>query len=184
MEDTTKEALEKKYPTTVIMPNMLCFECNHMWRGGPSSPCPEGCKDAKTSQIENLDWFPIARKMIQEIQKTYPQLLAQAFDTRQNCEDVNELFHDETEYDDSYDDDCETYVDLYIKTYENMFHQALLILVANIGPHTNEKNVTAIMNQIDFDGKANTNCPKGCEVEPDGYCPHGYDSLAVLWGLI
>lgn len=27
-----------------------------------------------------------------------------------------------------------------------------------------------------------TRCPDGCRVEPDGYCPHGYRSLAQLAG--
>lgn len=29
-----------------------------------------------------------------------------------------------------------------------------------------------------------TDCPEGCAVEPDGTCPHGYDSAALTAGLI
>ena len=29
-----------------------------------------------------------------------------------------------------------------------------------------------------------TICPEGCEVEPDGKCPHGYSSVLLLLGLI
>lgn len=29
-----------------------------------------------------------------------------------------------------------------------------------------------------------TNCPEGCVVEPDGTCPHGYDSIMLEAGLI
>ena len=27
-------------------------------------------------------------------------------------------------------------------------------------------------------------CPEGCEVEPDGHCPHGGPSLLLAMGLI
>ena len=29
-----------------------------------------------------------------------------------------------------------------------------------------------------------TDCPDGCVVEPDGSCPHGYDSAAITLGVI
>lgn len=29
-----------------------------------------------------------------------------------------------------------------------------------------------------------TDCPRGCYVEPDGHCPHGYESAALTAGLI
>ena len=29
-----------------------------------------------------------------------------------------------------------------------------------------------------------TRCPEGCEVEPDGECPHGAKSVLLLAGLI
>jgi hypothetical protein len=29
-----------------------------------------------------------------------------------------------------------------------------------------------------------TRCPEGCEVEPDGECPHGHPSVLVAAGLI
>jgi len=29
-----------------------------------------------------------------------------------------------------------------------------------------------------------TDCPEGCFVEPDGECPHGYESLGLRMGLI
>lgn len=29
-----------------------------------------------------------------------------------------------------------------------------------------------------------TDCPDGCEVEPDGVCPHGYLSAARTLGII
>jgi len=34
------------------------------------------------------------------------------------------------------------------------------------------------------DGNAPTRCLEGCEVEPDGTCPHGYDSILLEMGLI
>lgn len=29
-----------------------------------------------------------------------------------------------------------------------------------------------------------TRCPEGCEVEPDGTCPHGYNSVLLNAGMI
>lgn len=29
-----------------------------------------------------------------------------------------------------------------------------------------------------------TDCPNGCVVEPDGYCPHNYESAARTLGVI
>lgn len=29
-----------------------------------------------------------------------------------------------------------------------------------------------------------TDCPEGCFVEPDGYCPHGYQSAGLSAGVI
>lgn len=29
-----------------------------------------------------------------------------------------------------------------------------------------------------------TDCPEGCYVEPDGHCPHGYESAALTLGII
>lgn len=35
-----------------------------------------------------------------------------------------------------------------------------------------------------YDGVAMTLCPLGCQVEPDGRCEHGYDSILIVNGLI
>lgn len=29
-----------------------------------------------------------------------------------------------------------------------------------------------------------TDCEEGCVVEPDGHCPHGYESAALTLGVI
>lgn len=31
-------------------------------------------------------------------------------------------------------------------------------------------------------GRVQTKCPQGCEVEPDGVCPHGYASPLIGYG--
>lgn len=37
----------------------------------------------------------------------------------------------------------------------------------------------------DFDDAlGETDCPNGCVVEPDGYCPHGWKSAGLSAGLI
>lgn len=34
------------------------------------------------------------------------------------------------------------------------------------------------------DEMGRTDCPDGCVVEPDGVCPHGYESAALTLGVI
>ncbi len=34
------------------------------------------------------------------------------------------------------------------------------------------------------EGFSPTKCPAGCPVEPDGVCPHGYQSVAMEYGFI
>lgn len=36
----------------------------------------------------------------------------------------------------------------------------------------------------DPDEQGATDCPQGCEVEPDGTCPHGYESASLTLGVI
>jgi hypothetical protein len=38
-------------------------------------------------------------------------------------------------------------------------------------------------NDVD-DAMGCTDCPEGCYVEPDGHCPHGYESAALSAGVI
>lgn len=33
-------------------------------------------------------------------------------------------------------------------------------------------------------GRSPTRCPEGCIVEPDGVCPHGFESILLEAGLI
>ena len=40
------------------------------------------------------------------------------------------------------------------------------------------------MIEMESEGLAETECPEGCVVEPDGTCPHGFDSLLLINGLI
>lgn len=43
----------------------------------------------------------------------------------------------------------------------------------------------ASMFDIDADDlMGDTDCPDGCNVEPDGTCPHGYESAALTLGVI
>lgn len=42
-------------------------------------------------------------------------------------------------------------------------------------PEACEQMITAVMDGIDAsDFEGATDCPDGCDVEPDGYCTHGY----------
>jgi hypothetical protein len=40
------------------------------------------------------------------------------------------------------------------------------------------------MSEISEELMGDTDCPHGCYVEPDGYCPHGYVSAAITAGVI
>ena len=40
------------------------------------------------------------------------------------------------------------------------------------------------LEEMMMDGTMATECPEGCEVEPDGRCPHGYNSILIEMGLI
>jgi hypothetical protein len=36
----------------------------------------------------------------------------------------------------------------------------------------------------EYDDLGKTDCPEGCIVEPDGVCPHGYESAGLTAGLV
>lgn len=40
------------------------------------------------------------------------------------------------------------------------------------------------MNVLIFDSIVPACCDEGCEVEPDGYCPHGHPSVLIAMGII
>lgn len=41
-----------------------------------------------------------------------------------------------------------------------------------------------LMKSLDYERMGDTDCPEGCEVEPDGHCPHGYESAGLTAHLI
>lgn len=42
----------------------------------------------------------------------------------------------------------------------------------------------ALEESLDYEEMGKTDCPDGCVVEPDGECPHGYESAGLTAGLI
>lgn len=46
------------------------------------------------------------------------------------------------------------------------------------------KAARALMDDPCEDLMGITDCPEGCEVEPDGYCSHGYNSAGLSAGII
>jgi hypothetical protein len=57
--------------------------------------------------------------------------------------------------------------------------------------HTSPKAAAALMVVVeggDFieadDAMGATDCPDGCHVEPDGHCPHGFESAGLTLGVI
>jgi hypothetical protein len=51
----------------------------------------------------------------------------------------------------------------------------------NAGYSTVEEMVAAVVGS---DENCPTRCEHGCEVEPDGICPHGHKSMLLLLGMI
>lgn len=41
-----------------------------------------------------------------------------------------------------------------------------------------------LQETFDYDEMGNTDCPEGCVVEPDGVCPHNYESAGLTAKLI
>ena len=41
-----------------------------------------------------------------------------------------------------------------------------------------------VLHKLIMDSIQPTACSEGCEVEPDGHCPHGYSSISILLGII
>ena len=41
-----------------------------------------------------------------------------------------------------------------------------------------------LVDENDFEMMGETDCPEGCSVEPDGTCPHGYESAGLTAGVI
>lgn len=46
------------------------------------------------------------------------------------------------------------------------------------------KAARALEDSMDYDEMGCTDCPEGCEVEPDGICAHGYESAGLTLGVI
>ena len=42
----------------------------------------------------------------------------------------------------------------------------------------------ALLESEEFDDLGVTDCPEGCRVEPDGHCPHGYESAGLTSGMV
>jgi len=50
--------------------------------------------------------------------------------------------------------------------------------------HAEDLNLDDLEEMVCGDGNASTSCPAGCEVEPDGTCPHGYKSHLLELGIV
>ncbi len=47
-----------------------------------------------------------------------------------------------------------------------------------------EAKINAFLAECLDEGWSPTKCPSGCVVEPDGVCPHSFQSVALELGLI
>jgi hypothetical protein len=50
--------------------------------------------------------------------------------------------------------------------------------------HAEDLDMDDLEDMVFGDSNASTSCPEGCEVEPDGTCPHGYSSHLLELGII
>jgi hypothetical protein len=41
-----------------------------------------------------------------------------------------------------------------------------------------------LLESLEWEDMGDTDCPEGCVVEPDGTCPHGYESAGLTAELI
>lgn len=54
-------------------------------------------------------------------------------------------------------------------------------------PDAAKRLFEALADVVDGDAEdamGETDCPNGCYVEPDGHCPHGYESAALTAEVI
>jgi hypothetical protein len=38
--------------------------------------------------------------------------------------------------------------------------------------------------EMEANGRYDTECPEGCQVESDGSCPHGFNSILIEMGMV
>lgn len=50
--------------------------------------------------------------------------------------------------------------------------------------HPSPEAARELESSMDYDEMGCTDCPEGCEVEPDGHCSHGYESAGLTLGVI
>ncbi|MCA1571188.1 MAG: hypothetical protein LC798_12895 [Chloroflexi bacterium] len=46
------------------------------------------------------------------------------------------------------------------------------------------KAAAKLEQSLNYGDMGKTDCPEGCKVEPDGSCPHGYESAGLTAGMI
>lgn len=168
--------------TTVIMPNMYCYECHEMWRGGPR--CPNKCPDSKIGEIEKLDWFEKARTILREAQKHYHKSICQNING-DGLEDNRERFYGTLDdFDNQWNDAADVYVSLFLNALDAQFLMALKVFLTTVAFRSDDETCAEVITDINADELSPTMCPENCIVEPSGWCPHGYDSLGVLLNLV
>lgn len=63
-------------------------------------------------------------------------------------------------------------------------------MITQCSPNAGQQLIAAITDGLSAFGndadelQGATDCPDGCQVEPDGQCPHGYLSAALTMDLI
>jgi hypothetical protein len=63
----------------------------------------------------------------------------------------------------------------------NMIHELSLKEVADV---TGFDTVSEMIEEYAFDSVVPSCCSENCEVEPDGVCSHGHNSILVVFGII
>lgn len=168
--------------TTVIMPNMYCYECESIWRGGHR--CPKKCTDNKTGEIEKLHWFGDARILLREAQRNYHKIICKNINSC-GLERAREIFYGTLVWNqDIWPDAADAYVSLFLNALDAQFLMTLKVFLTTVAFRDTDKERAVTIDGIDTGGTCLTMCPEKCIIEPDSWCPHGYDSLGILLELV
>ena len=58
------------------------------------------------------------------------------------------------------------------------------ITLSEVAEEQGYENSTQLLTEKGLDSVVPACCSEGCEVEPDGYCEHGYPSILIEAGMI
>jgi len=158
---------------------MFCDVCRHFYRGGDSSRCPE-CESQQTFVVDEQEWWATLRRRMVLAQKYYLEDLV-----FEQCQVTGiERFHNRFDPLQEWPDVAEAYLTIFLKSLDAQLQIILQLFLKTVRIDESKEAIHAVINQCEYEACVGTNCPEQCKVEPDGYCPHGYDALTIVHGLL